>query len=239
MIMWIPVPGTPSVQSPLRWLHCATYKSQVRDRAFSVGAPEPGTEYQWNLRHLHYTPLLKHKLKTFLFTAELQNYFLQCSDTVGWATGRASLASIKPANPGSPGKWLLNRWERAELQNWTVKCTDYVMHPRSTVRVGGALEILFVLCYCIIEVFQYVQVAQSLYEMGCYEISLGDTIGVGTPGSMVSMISEVSKHVPVSCLAVHCHDTYGQAIANIFAALQVTFILCVNRSCWLSSGLWR
>jgi len=58
--------------------------------------------------------------------------------------------------------------------------------------------------------------------MGCYEISLGDTIGVGTPGAMVALITEVSKHVPTSCLAVHCHDTYGQAIANIFAALQVT-----------------
>jgi len=68
-----------------------------------------------------------------------------------------------------------------------------------------------------------IQVARSLYEMGCYEISLGDTIGVGTPHAMVSMLTEVSQHVPVSCLAVHCHDTYGQAIANIFAALQVGY----------------
>ena len=68
-----------------------------------------------------------------------------------------------------------------------------------------------------------VQAARSLYEMGCYEISLGDTIGVGTPGAMVSMLEAVSQHIPMSCLAVHCHDTYGQAIANIFAALQVTF----------------
>jgi len=66
-----------------------------------------------------------------------------------------------------------------------------------------------------------VQVAQSLYEMGCYEISLADTIGVGTPGAMASMLAEVLRHVPLSCLAVHCHDTYGQAVANIFAALQV------------------
>ena len=57
--------------------------------------------------------------------------------------------------------------------------------------------------------------------MGCYEVSLGDTIGVATPGTMKAMIAEVSKHVPVECLAVHCHDTYGQAVANIFAALQV------------------
>jgi len=78
----------------------------------------------------------------------------------------------------------------------------------------------------VLLLLENVQVAQSLYEMGCYEISLADTIGVGTPGAMVSMLTEVSQHIPISCLAVHCHDTYGQAIANIFAALQVTFRTC-------------
>lgn len=57
--------------------------------------------------------------------------------------------------------------------------------------------------------------------MGCYEISLGDTIGVGTPGSMSEMLKAVSREVPLSALAVHCHDTYGQALANILVALQV------------------
>lgn len=57
--------------------------------------------------------------------------------------------------------------------------------------------------------------------MGCYEISLGDTIGVGTPGSMSEMLEVVSREVPVDALAVHCHDTYGQALANILVALQV------------------
>ncbi|XP_028325364.1 3-hydroxy-3-methylglutaryl-CoA lyase, cytoplasmic [Gouania willdenowi] len=65
------------------------------------------------------------------------------------------------------------------------------------------------------------QVAKSLYEMGCYEISLGDTIGVGTPGSMCEMMQTVMKEVPVSALAVHCHDTYGQALPNILTALQM------------------
>ena len=60
--------------------------------------------------------------------------------------------------------------------------------------------------------------------MGCYEISLGDTIGVGTPGLMKTMLDEVLQHIPVSAVAVHCHDTFGQAIANIYAALQVIFI---------------
>lgn len=62
--------------------------------------------------------------------------------------------------------------------------------------------------------------ADSLYSMGCYEISLGDTIGVGTPGTMRAMLEEVTKHIPVDKLGVHCHDTYGQALANILTALE-------------------
>ncbi len=65
------------------------------------------------------------------------------------------------------------------------------------------------------------EVAKRLYSMGCYEISLGDTIGVGTPGGMTEMLNAVKKEVPVEVLAVHCHDTYGQALANILIALQV------------------
>lgn len=57
--------------------------------------------------------------------------------------------------------------------------------------------------------------------MGCCEISLGDTIGVGNPGSMFKMLQSVMKEVPTSALAVHCHDTYGQALPNILTALQV------------------
>lgn len=56
--------------------------------------------------------------------------------------------------------------------------------------------------------------------MGCYEISLGDTIGVGTPASMRSLIEEVEKVLPLEAIAVHCHDTYGQALANILTALE-------------------
>ncbi|XP_052761636.1 hydroxymethylglutaryl-CoA lyase, mitochondrial-like [Mya arenaria] len=65
------------------------------------------------------------------------------------------------------------------------------------------------------------QVAKLMYDLGCYEISLGDTIGVGTPGAMKALLAEVSKVIPVEKLAVHCHDTYGQALANILAALQM------------------
>lgn len=71
--------------------------------------------------------------------------------------------------------------------------------------------------------------AKKLYSMGCYEISLGDTIGVGTPGSMHKMLSAVIKEVPISALAVHCHDTYGQALVNIFTALQASDFVGIFR----------
>lgn len=64
--------------------------------------------------------------------------------------------------------------------------------------------------------------AKQMYDAGCYEISLGDTIGVGTAGSMAKMLEQVLKVVPVEALAVHCHDTYGQALANILKALDVS-----------------
>ncbi|XP_042302414.1 hydroxymethylglutaryl-CoA lyase, mitochondrial-like [Sceloporus undulatus] len=65
------------------------------------------------------------------------------------------------------------------------------------------------------------QISKRLYEMGCYEVSLGDTIGVGTPGSMRRMLESVLKEIPVTAVAVHCHDTYGQALANILTAMQM------------------
>ncbi|KAG2234396.1 hypothetical protein INT48_003623 [Thamnidium elegans] len=64
------------------------------------------------------------------------------------------------------------------------------------------------------------EMAKELYDAGCYEISLGDTIGVGTAGSMATMLEHVLKVVPADAIAVHCHDTYGQALANILKALE-------------------
>ena len=64
------------------------------------------------------------------------------------------------------------------------------------------------------------EVAGRLFDAGCYEISLGDTIGVGTPLRTAKMISAVAAHVPVASLAGHFHDTYGQALANIYAAME-------------------
>ncbi len=68
-------------------------------------------------------------------------------------------------------------------------------------------------------------VAEKLTAMGCYEISLGDTIGVGTPGRARSLIEAVSAAVPRDRLAVHFHDTYGQALANIFACLEAGIVV--------------
>ncbi|HYR35185.1 MAG TPA: hydroxymethylglutaryl-CoA lyase [Burkholderiales bacterium] len=64
-------------------------------------------------------------------------------------------------------------------------------------------------------------VAAALAEMGCYEISLGDTIGTGTPGKTKAMIEACARRVPVGKLAGHYHDTYGQALANIYASLEL------------------
>ena len=64
------------------------------------------------------------------------------------------------------------------------------------------------------------QVAKALYDMGCYEISLGDTIGVGTPLAAKRMIEAVSVQVPIDQLAAHFHYTYGMAIANLYAVME-------------------
>jgi hydroxymethylglutaryl-CoA lyase len=64
-------------------------------------------------------------------------------------------------------------------------------------------------------------VAAALYEMGCYEVSLGDTIGTGTPGKTRAMIEACARRVPIEKLAGHYHDTYGQALANIYASLEM------------------
>mgnify|MGYP000713521285 CR=1 FL=1 len=71
-----------------------------------------------------------------------------------------------------------------------------------------------------IPVANVVRVSKALYDMGCYEISLGDTIGVGTAGEARAMIRAVSGEVPAAALAGHYHDTYGQSLANIWASIE-------------------
>ena len=71
-----------------------------------------------------------------------------------------------------------------------------------------------------VPVADVVRVASRLHALGCYEISLGDTIGAGTPHKARAMLKAVASEVPMPALAVHFHDTYGQALANILACLE-------------------
>ena len=73
------------------------------------------------------------------------------------------------------------------------------------------------------------QVSDALMQMGCYEISLGDTIGTATPGRIHTLLDALTPFVPVTYLAGHCHDTYGQALANIYAMLEAG-ISCFDAS---------
>ena len=66
---------------------------------------------------------------------------------------------------------------------------------------------------------QVLPIAQALIDMGCYEVSLGDTIGAATPHHINQLLDKIIPHIAVDKLALHCHDTYGQALANIYAGL--------------------
>ncbi|KAI5479863.1 hypothetical protein MNV49_002421 [Pseudohyphozyma bogoriensis] len=72
-----------------------------------------------------------------------------------------------------------------------------------------------------VEASKVAEVAKALDEMGCYELSLGDTIGVATPNDWTKVLMEVQKHVPVQKLAAHCHDTFGTAIANVLHCVKL------------------
>ena len=72
-----------------------------------------------------------------------------------------------------------------------------------------------------VDAAQTAKIAEALYAMGCYEVSLGDTMGVGNPRSIQRMIEACAKVVPIEKLAGHYHDTYGMAIANIYASLEM------------------
>ena len=72
----------------------------------------------------------------------------------------------------------------------------------------------------VVPLADVVRVARRMHALGCYEISLGDTIGIGTPRRARAMLLAVAQEVPMQALAVHFHDTYGQALANIFSCLE-------------------
>lgn len=72
-----------------------------------------------------------------------------------------------------------------------------------------------------VDVHTVASIAKELLAMGCYEISLGDTIGVGTAGQIKQLIETLARDIPIEKIAAHMHDTYGQALANIYAALEM------------------
>lgn len=91
----------------------------------------------------------------------------------------------------------------------------------SRLRVRGYVSCVLGCPFCgRVEASAVTRMARALHEMGCYEISLGDTIGVGTPLKAQRVLEAVSREVPIGKLAVHYHDTWGQALANILASLE-------------------
>ena len=90
------------------------------------------------------------------------------------------------------------------------------------IEVRGYLSCVFACPYeGSIKMAKVIQVAERLYNMGCYEVSMGDTIGVGTPNQAQTLILHAAGVVPLDKIAVHFHDTRGQALANILASLEM------------------
>lgn len=91
----------------------------------------------------------------------------------------------------------------------------------SGIRVRGYVSTVLGCPYAgDIDPTQVAAVSRALFDMGCYEVSLGDTIGKGTPLQAKRMLEAVTKEVPMDRLAAHFHDTYGQALANLYAVLE-------------------
>ncbi|KAJ7165332.1 hypothetical protein C8R46DRAFT_1098380 [Mycena filopes] len=89
------------------------------------------------------------------------------------------------------------------------------------LRVRGYVSVVIACPYSgRVDYVRVREVAKALLDMGCYEVSLGDTVGMGTPSQVSEMLEEVKKDVPVGKLAGHFHDTYGTAVANVLTALD-------------------
>lgn len=95
------------------------------------------------------------------------------------------------------------------------------MAKKNNIRVRGYVSTVLGCPYeGEINSSQVAAVSKELFDMGCYEISLGDTIGTGTPLAACRMLETVASKIPVEKLAAHFHDTYGQALANLYAVLN-------------------
>ena len=105
------------------------------------------------------------------------------------------------------------------LERSRVVCAGAIEHG---IRVRGYVSCVHGCPYeGVVSADLVADMADQMYRMGCYEISLGDTVGVGTPGRAKAMIAAVAAKVPLEKLALHFHDTYGQALANIYAGLEL------------------
>jgi hydroxymethylglutaryl-CoA lyase len=104
------------------------------------------------------------------------------------------------------------------LQRFAIVCAKA---KQAGVRVRGYISCVLGCPYeGDVPAARVADMAAKLVELGCYEISLGDTIGVGTPKRAREMVKTVARAVPMEKLAAHFHDTYGQALANILAAIE-------------------
>ena len=93
---------------------------------------------------------------------------------------------------------------------------------RADIRVRGYISVVLGCPYeGDVDPRQVARIAQRLHAMGAYEVSLGDTIGTGTAGRTQQLFRRVAEHVPIAALAGHFHDTYGQALTNLYAALEL------------------
>ena len=105
------------------------------------------------------------------------------------------------------------------LARFAPVCTDAL---DAGVKIRGYISCVIGCPYSgAVSAVEVARLAESLLRMGCYEVSLGDTIGVGTPGVVRHMLTEVAHSVPIEQLAVHFHDSWGQALANILIALEM------------------
>ena len=108
---------------------------------------------------------------------------------------------------------------KESLERQKIVCDEAI---KSGLRVRGYISVVLGCPYeGDINPLVVSDVARQLYEMGCYEISLGETVGVGTTQKTKELFEYVARSVPVEKLGGHFHDTYGQATANIYAALQL------------------
>jgi hydroxymethylglutaryl-CoA lyase len=133
------------------------------------------------------------------------------------ASGVDEIAVFAAASEGFSQKNI-----NCSIEQSLARFEDVVKKARhNNIRVRGYVSCVIACPYDgAISPQRVANVSQQLIDLGCYEISLGDTIGVGTANNVRTMIDEVKNRVPAEKLAIHCHDTYGQAIANIVAALE-------------------